>query len=107
MKLTSPSIATLKNRIYLADELLPSLSFRVTVGTCSSSYLSSRQVTWEDRLDPLKLFPYLRSTAGEPSRRNTTAVIKLYSRHFGSPPFYPLRSASTCTSPPARFALVP
>jgi hypothetical protein len=107
VKLTSPFIAALKHRIYLADELLPSPSSRVTVGTCSSGYFSFRQVTWEDRLDPLKLFPYLRSTAGEPPRRNTTAVIKLHHRRFGSLPFYPLRSTPTCTSPPARFALVP
>jgi hypothetical protein len=56
VKLTSPFIAALKHRIYLADELLPSLLSQVTVGTCSSGYFSSRQVTWEDRLDPLKLF---------------------------------------------------
>jgi hypothetical protein len=53
------------------------------------------------------VFPYLRSTAGEPLRLNTAAVVELYRRRLGSSPFHPLRSTPTITSPPAKPAQAP
>jgi hypothetical protein len=77
------------------------------VGTHPSGRPSSHQGDQSNRLTSLELFPYLRSTAGEPPRRNTAAVVELYRRRLGSPPFHPLRSTPTITSPPAKPAQSP
>jgi hypothetical protein len=107
MKLTSPFIAALEHCIPLADELLPSPPSRVAVGTHPSGHPSSRRGDQSNCLTSLELFPRLRSTTGEPLRWNTTAVVELYCCRLGSPPFHPLRSTPTITSPPAKPAQAP
>jgi hypothetical protein len=69
--------------------------------------LHSRQAYHPNHITPVQLLDHIPTPLQSPACRNIAAIIELHHRRLGSPPFHPLRSTPTITSPPTRFPLVP
>jgi hypothetical protein len=98
----------------LVETALPTLAMAVFL-RCRSAHrrlaapviLHPQQAYHPNQITPAQLLDHTPTPLQSPARRNTTTIVELHHRRLGSSSFHLLRSTPTCTSPPARFPLVP
>jgi hypothetical protein len=69
--------------------------------------LRPRQAYHPNHITPEQLLDHTPTPLQSPACQKTVAIVELHRRRLRSSPFHLLRSTPTCTSPLARFPLVP